>query len=149
MNHKNGQDIHQSCKFRILLHKCIRVICVISVGIRQHKRSSSNFWFWISLKASPESSLFIWGLGGKRSSNCIYKWQALVCYKFFIPLVTFSAVSLQNSVCNIILSVIFPGPYCGIHMEARELHVKFWDPFQATKSMFVWGSVYFVSRSSV
>lgn len=61
----------------------------------------------------------------------------------------FSAVSFQNSVCDIILSVIFPGPYCGIHMEARELHVKFWDPFQAMKSMFVWGSVSFVSPSSV
>lgn len=38
MNHKKGQEIHQSCKFRILLQKRIKVICKISVGIRQHKR---------------------------------------------------------------------------------------------------------------
>lgn len=38
MNHKKGQDICQSCKFRILLHKCIKVTCKISVGIRQHER---------------------------------------------------------------------------------------------------------------
>lgn len=94
----------------------------------------------MSLKASPESSLFIWGLGGKRSSNCIHKWQILGHYKFFIPLVMFSAVSFQNSVCDIILSVIFLGPYCGIHTEARELHMKFWDQFQAIKPMLVWRS---------
>lgn len=49
----------------------------------------------------------------------------------------FSAVSFQHSVRGIILSVTFPGLYCGIHMEARKLQVKCWDPFQAIKSMLL------------
>lgn len=41
MNHKKGHNICQSCNFRILLHKCIKVTRKISVGIRQHERSHS------------------------------------------------------------------------------------------------------------
>lgn len=147
MNHEKGQVIHQSCKFRILLHKCIKVICKISMGIRQHKRglpvTPDSEYLW----KHHQSQACLFEDWGECSSNCIHKWQLLGHYKFFIPVVMFFAVSFQNSVCNSILSVIFPGPYCGIHTEARELHVKFWDQFQAIESMLVWGSMSFVSSS--
>lgn len=124
----------------------MRVIWKNSVGIRQHKRSSSSFCFYYLWKHHQCPAYLSEEFEWKYSSNCSYKWQVLGHYRFFIPLVMFPAVSSQQFACFfIILSVFFSGPYCGIHMETSRLHVKFWDQFQPIKSMLAWQSISFVS----
>lgn len=50
MNHKKGQYIAQFSKFRILLHKCVKVVCKITMGTRQHRRglpvTSDSEYLW-------------------------------------------------------------------------------------------------------
>lgn len=119
MKHKNGQYICRSWKFRILLHKCIKVICKISVGIRQHRRglpvTSDSEYLW---KHHQSQVCLFEAWGGKCSNNYIHKRQVLRHYKFLISLAMFFTLSFQNSLCNI-PTVFFPGLYCGIHTEPR------------------------------